>query len=193
MQGIREELENKASTLDLKKLLPEITEATESSKKMKEEMRDMKENGLIGEKGKKAEYDISLALSKLAQVEGKFQWLHTSHKDMMKKVQESLSASQPLMMNAVDVNAGFQENISTEVKEDLDRIRRDISNINSKIKESANELKNKINEKVDDRALNELEDQITTDLDQTIKSKLMKNSSNNYSRFQQKICRKARY
>lgn len=172
MQGIREELENKASTLDLKKLLPEITEATESSKKMKEEMRDMKENGLIGEKGKKAEYDISLALSKLAQVEGKFQWLHTSHKDMMKKVQESLSASQPLMMNAVDVNAGFQENISTEVKEDLDRIRRDISNINSKIKESANELKNKINEKVDDRALNELEDQITTDLDQTIKSKL---------------------
>ena len=50
--GIREELENKASTLDVKKLLPEVTEAAESSKKMKEEMKDIKERGLIGDKGK---------------------------------------------------------------------------------------------------------------------------------------------
>ena len=168
--GIREELENKASTLDVKKLLPDITEAAESSKKMKEEFKEIRANGLIGEKGKKAEDDINLALSKLAQLEGKFSWLHTSHKDMSKRLQDSMSASQPLMMNAVDVNSGFHDTGITEVKEDLDRIHKELMNINSKIKENVTDLKAKINEKVDDRALNELEDQLTTDFDQTIKS-----------------------
>ena len=168
--GIREELENKASTLDVKKMLPQVTEATEIGKKVKEEIKDLRENGLFGEKGKKMVDDINLSHSKIAQLDGKFTWLHTSHKDLMKKFHDSLNASQPLMMNAVEVGAGISDSAITEIKEEIERQKKEINGINVKLKESISEIKEKLNEKVDDRALNELEDQLTTDIDQTIKS-----------------------
>lgn len=133
-------------------------------------MQEIRSNGLIGEKGKKAEDDLNLTMGKVAQLEGKFTWLHTSHKDLMKKIQESLSASQPLVMSAIDYNSGVSEAVTMELKNEVDKIMREINNIKAQIKNVTNELKQKIGEKVDDRALNELEDQLTTDIDQTIKS-----------------------
>lgn len=170
--GIREELENKASTLDVKKLLPQVTEAYELSKKAKDEINEIKEKGLLGDKGGKMLDDINLAHSKIAQLDGKFTWLHTSHKDLMKKLHDSMNAAQPLMMNTVDVgsSSGVPDSAVSEIKEEIERHKKELTGINSKIKESVNELKEKLNEKVDDRALNELEDQLTTDIDQTIKS-----------------------
>lgn len=132
-------------------------------------MQEIRASGLIGNKGKKAEEAITLTSSKLAQLEGKFTWLHTSHKDLSRKVQESLSASQPLMMNAVDPNSGISDEVVLEIRKELEKLRKEDTNININLKTAINELKNKINEKVDDRALNELEDQLTTDIDQTIK------------------------
>ena len=140
------------------------------NKTIKEEMVEIRENGLIGEKGKKAEEELSLNVSKIAQLEGKFQWLHTSHKDLMKKMHESMSATTPLVMNTMDMNSGVSEVAVLEVKEDIDKTNREISNVKAYFKNAVTELKSKISEKVDDKALNELEDQLTTDIDQTIKS-----------------------
>lgn len=145
-----------------------------SVNKAKDEINEIREKGLFGEKGTKMINDIALAHSKIAQLDGKFTWLHTSHKDLMKKFQESLNASQPLMLNTADAGtvSRVPDTSSGEFKEEIERHKKELSGINSKIKEAVVELKERINEKVDERALNELEDQLTTDIDQTIKSEL---------------------
>jgi hypothetical protein len=172
LNGIREELENKASTLDLKKMLPEITLASETNKQLREEMKKIRENGLIGEKGIKAEEEIKLSSSRLAQLEGKFTWLHSSHKDLIKKMHESLSATQPLMMSSHDATSGVSEVVMAETKKDMDRLQKEISNLASNLRMQVGDLKTKLSEKIDEKTLNELEDQITTDIDQTIRSTL---------------------
>ena len=132
-------------------------------------MNEIRANGLIGAKGKKAQEELSLNVSKVAQLEGKFQWLHTSHKDLIKKMHDSIHTATPLVMNTMDINSGVPEVEVLEVKEDIDKTNLEISNVKAYFKNSINELKIKISEKVDDRALNQLEDQLTTDIDQTIK------------------------
>lgn len=111
-------------------------------------------------------------MSKLAQLEGKFSWLHNSYKELNGRIHDSLRASQPLMMSAVEVSSGVPDSAIVEIKEEMDKLRREITNTNQNLKVAANELKTKISEKVDDKALNELEDLLTTDIDQTIKSTL---------------------
>lgn len=172
LDGIREELENKASTLDVKKLIPELTYNSETNKKINEEMKSIRESPLFGEKGKKIEEDLSLTISKLAQLDGKFTWLHTSHKDLIKKMHESINASQPLMMNTLDLGGGtISDAVVVEIKEEIEKLQREVNSINANFKLTVQDLKQKIGEKVDDRALNQLEDQLTTDIDQTIRSK----------------------
>ena len=159
-----------ASRLDLKKLQPEIFEASRSNKIIKEEINKFKEEGLVGEKGRKIEEEVSLSSSKLAQLEGKFTWLHQAHKDLIKKTNESMNASQPLMMNPLGGNSGINETAFGELKEEIRKLEREISDLTSNFKLSVNDLKIKIGEKVEERNLNELEDQLTTDMDQIIRS-----------------------
>lgn len=45
-----------------------------------------------------------------------------------------------------------------------------MTDLTSNLKLSLNDLKGKLGEKVDERNLNELEDQLTTDMDQIIRS-----------------------
>lgn len=98
-----------ASRLDLKKLQPEISEASESNKIIKEEIEKFRAEGLVGEKGQKIEEEVGLSSSKLAQLEGKFSWLHQAHKDLSNKMNESMNASQPLMLNHLGANSGINE------------------------------------------------------------------------------------
>ena len=139
---------------------------------IKKEIAAFRNDGLVGEKGKKIEEEVSLSTGKLAQLEGKFTWLHQSHKDLIRKMNESLNASQPLMMNTLEMNTGMNEATAGELRDDLSKLDKEIMNTNSHFKITVNDLKAKIGEKVDDRALNELEDQLTTDMDQIIRSKI---------------------
>ncbi|CAI2383979.1 unnamed protein product [Moneuplotes crassus] len=170
LDGIREEIENKASKLDLKKIMSDVQYFTESSKQMNDEISAFKQEGLVGEKGKKIEEEVSLTSSKLAQLEGKFTWLHEAHKDLKTKTNESLKASQPLMMSNIDMNKMVGEEAFSEIREEIRKLDREISDLSTSLKYTTNDLKSKINEKVDDRNLNELEDQLTTDMDQIIRS-----------------------
>ena len=171
LNGIREELENKASTLDVKRLIPEVNLASETNKKIREEMQNIREEGLIGDKGRKAEENINFTMSRVSQLEGKFTWMHNSHKDLTKKMHENMSASQPLMLNNNDGGTMVNEAIMIEVRKDMEKLQKEINSTSSTLRVNVNDLKAKLNDKIDERTLNELEDQITTDIDQTIRSK----------------------
>jgi predicted transcriptional regulator len=170
LSGIREELENKASKLDLKLFVPDITEATEACRDVKKQMQIIHDSGLLGETGNKLKEDVSLSTSKLSQLDAKFTWLHQSHKDLIKKMNESINASQPLLMNPNGEN-GISDVVIKEVKEETNKLERKLEDLSDNFKHTINDLKAKISEKVGDRALNELEDTLTTDIDQTIRSK----------------------
>lgn len=169
LTGIREELENKASKLDIKKLIPDITEAINANKVIKQEMLDVRKSGLFGDAGTKIIEEVSLTTSKLSQLDAKFTWLHQSHKDLLKKMTESINASQPLLMNPMGDNV-MSEAVYGEVKEGTHKLERQLEDLSNSFKLTITDLKAKISEKVDDRALNELEDTLTTDIDQTIRS-----------------------
>jgi predicted transcriptional regulator len=170
LSGVREELENKASKLDLKLFVPDITEAIAACREVKREMQIIHDSGLLGETGTKLQEDVSLSTSKLSQLDAKFTWLHQSHKDLIKKMNESMNASQPLMMNPNGEN-GISDVVFKEIKEETNKLERKLEDLSDNFKHTVNDLKAKISEKVGDKALNELEDTLTTDIDQTIRSK----------------------
>lgn len=167
--GIREELENKASKLDIKRLIPDITEAIDANKVIKQEILEVRKSGLFGEAGNKIIEDVSLTANKLSQLDAKFTWLHQSHKDLLKKMNESMNASQPLLMNPLGDNV-MNEAVYGEVKEGAYKLERKLEDLSNTFKLTVTDLKSKLSDKVDDRALNELEDTLTTDIDQTIRS-----------------------
>lgn len=161
---------NIASKLDLKKLQSDVYLCNESNRVIREEITKFTKEGLVGERGKKMEEEVSLTAGKLAQLEGKFTWLHQAHKELKKRLNDSLKASQPLMMNQYDTNRGVSEVAVSEFKDELRKLEHEISDLTANVKMHVTDLKSKISEKVDDRNLNELEDQLTTDMDQIIRS-----------------------
>ncbi|CAI2383440.1 unnamed protein product [Moneuplotes crassus] len=170
VDGIREEIENKASKLELKKLKSDVQLCAEYNKEIDNEITDFKKDGLVGEKGKKIEEEVSLTSSKLAQLEGKFSWLHEAHKELKKTTNDSLKASQPLMIGNIDTNKTVNSEVVFELKEEIRKLDREIKDLASHLKITVGDLKAKISEKVDERNLSELEDQLTTDMDQIIRS-----------------------